>query len=76
MPKFPSDENIPPVRLCSVPSSANSRGGGLGTFFGSGFGAQVRSPGDTRNFDKYPDSVEDPIGPVLDQRSKDLFNDF
>jgi len=37
---------------------------------------EVRSPGDTRNFDKYPDSVEDPIGPVLDQRSKDLFNDF
>jgi len=37
---------------------------------------EVRSPGDTRNFDKYPDSVEDPIGPVLDQRSKDLFNEF
>merc|ERR1711998_65017 len=29
---------------------------------------EVRSAGDTRNFDKYPDSVDDPIGPVLDQR--------
>jgi serine/threonine protein kinase len=37
---------------------------------------EVRSAGDTRNFDKYPDSIEDPMGPVLDARSKELFNDF
>lgn len=37
---------------------------------------EVRSPGDTRNFDKYPDSVDEPLAPVLDARTKELFDDF
>ena len=37
---------------------------------------EVRSPGDTRNFDRYPESVDDGGGPVLDARAKDLFVSF
>ena len=36
---------------------------------------EVRSPGDTRNFDKYPDDDE-VSPPPLDPRSKELFRDF
>jgi serine/threonine protein kinase len=36
---------------------------------------EVRSPGDTRNFDKYPDDDE-VAPPPLDPRSKELFRDF
>ena len=36
---------------------------------------EVRSPGDTRNFDKYPDDDE-VAPPPLDSRSKELFRDF
>mmetsp|Transcript_3044 Transcript_3044/g.10700 ORF Transcript_3044/g.10700 Transcript_3044/m.10700 type:complete len:353 (+) Transcript_3044:73-1131(+) len=38
---------------------------------------QVNSPGDTHNFDKYPESVDDPSGPVVDEAtSEKLFKDF
>lgn len=37
---------------------------------------EVHSPGDTRNFDKYPESADDGSAQQLDARSKDLFVDF
>jgi serine/threonine protein kinase len=36
----------------------------------------VRSPGDTRNFDKYPEDNDDGADQPLDPRAKDLFKDF
>ena len=38
---------------------------------------EVRSEGDTSNFDRYPDSIEEQSGPVVDAAtSEKLFKDF
>ena len=37
----------------------------------------VKGEGDTQNFDKYPDSIDDPNAPKVDpEKAEQLFKDF